>query len=204
MKWLNSVFMIGLLLVNLSIYADQPYSSIRNLPATPYFVQDGYILYDLISTHNAGIIVDVESQDGSVARYIAQQASHLPSLNRIYSVNGWTSCDKSKQHLFQRFLSNVKQENTAELIIPIRMTSNEAAWALDVQADFISLVGANDKDIIYRDILAWYPHLANGGVLCGNNWYENSVEIGVTKAAESLGLNLKLNNNVWYFEKNAI
>lgn len=204
MKSFYNMLMGGLLLLSLAAHADEPYSSIRNLPPTPYFVQDAYVYYDLISSRNAAVIVDVESQDGGVARFIAQQASSLPSLNKIYSINGWTSCDASKKHLFQLFLSNVKQENSDSLIIPIRMNSSDAAWGLNIKADFISLVGANDKDIIYRDILAWYPHLADGGVICGNNWHESSVEIGVTKAAESLDLNLKLYNNVWYFEKNAL
>lgn len=123
----------------------------------------------MISSHNAAIIIDVESQEGGVARYIAQQASNLPSLSKIYSVNDWASYDPSNKHLFQSFLSNVKQENTQDLIIPIRMNSNEAAWGLNIKADFISLVGANDEDIIYKDILAWYPHLTDGGIICRNN-----------------------------------
>lgn len=205
MKFLNTFFVAGMLLANLTIYADvpQPYSSINNLTPTPYYVQDGYVFYSLIQSHNAAVIIDVESQDGSVARYIAQQASNLPFLTKIYSVNGWTSFDPSNKHLYQRFLSNVKQENTTNLIVPIRMNSNDAALALNIKADFISLVGANDKDIIFKDILAWYPHLADGGVLCGNNWNESSIDIGVTRAAEALDLTIKINDNVWYFEKSS-
>lgn len=206
MKHLNKILLAGMLLAHAVIFADdpQPYSSVHNLPMTPYYVQDGYVFYDLIHSRNAAVIIDVESQDGGVARLIAQQASSLPSLNAIYCVNAWTSCDPSKKHLFQRFLSNVKQENTASLIIPIRMSSSDAAWGLNVKADFISIVGGNDKDIIYKDILAWYPHLTNGGVICGNNWNESSIEIGVTKAAEALDLTLKINSNVWYLEKSTL
>lgn len=204
MKYLSKILVAGMLLANLGIYADesQPYSSIRNLPATPYYVQDGYTFYALIQSHNAAVVIDVESQDGGVARYIAQQAASLPSLTTVYSVSGWTSADQSQKHLFQRFLSNVKQDGTTNLIVPIRMNSNDAALALNVQADFISLVGANDKDIIYRDILAWYHHLNNGGVICGNNWNENAIEIGVTRAAQALDLTLQVSNNVWYCVKN--
>lgn len=206
MKYLNKILMAGILLTNLAVFADdpQPYASIRNLPATPYYVQDGYILYYLINSHNSAVVVDVESPDGGLARYIAQQASTLPSLQTIYSVNSWTSGDPTKKHLFQRFLSNVKQENTAQLIVPFHMSSLDAAAALNVKADFISLVGANDQEAIYHEILAWYPHLKDGGVICGNNWNENSVEVGVTKAAQTLDLTLKINTNVWYFEKGSL
>lgn len=185
------------------LFADlpQPFTHIKNLPQTPYFVQDAYVFYSLINDHKAAVIMDVESQDGGVARYVAQQVSNLPSVKEIYSVNLWQSQDRSQKHLFQRFLSNIIHENTAQLITPIRMSSSEAAEALNIQADFISLVGANDQDTIYRDILAWYPHLSDNGIMCGNNWNESSVQGGVTKAASTLDLTVLLNDNVWYFLK---
>ena len=54
---------------------------------------------------------------------------------------------------------------------------------------------------IYNDILSWYPHLSDTGVMCGNNWRDTSVQQGVIKAASSLDLNLQINGNVWYFVK---
>ena len=202
-KDLTTMIMSSAILASLSLFADlpQPFTNIQNLPPTPYFVQDAYVLYSLINQNNAAVIVDVESQDGGVARYVAQQVNTLTSVKEIYSVNAWQSSDRSQKYLFQRFLSNVIQENTAQLITPIRMTSREAAEALNIQADFISLVGANDQDTIYRDIVAWYTHLSNNGVICGNNWNDSSVQVGVTKAAATLEQTLHVNNNVWYFVK---
>lgn len=203
MKRFGKIVMSSALLTAAFLNADipEPYASVHPLPQTPYYVQDAYIYYSLVNTHNSAIIIDVESEDGSVARYLAQQASNLPSIQKIYSVNMWQSNDRSQKHLFQRFLSNVTYENTAELIVPIRMNSHEATESLNIQADFISLVGANDQQTIYNDILGWYPHLSNEGVMCGNNWYEPSVQIGVTKAAMMLGTSVQVNSNVWYFVK---
>jgi hypothetical protein len=200
---LRKMLMGSALLASLSLFADlpQPFASIQNLPSTPYFVQDAYVFYSLINAQNAAVIVDVESQDGGVARYVAQQVTTLPSVKEIYSVSAWHSPDRSQKHLFQRFLSNVIQENTAQLITPIRMSSHEAAESLNVQADFISLVGGNDQQTIYNDILAWYPHLSDIGVMCGNNWNETSVQVGVTRAASVLDLTVQVNGNVWYFVK---
>lgn len=202
-KYFGKIFMSGAILAGASLYADmpQPYVSIHNLPQTPYFVQDGYIFYNLANTHNVAVVIDVESQDGGLARYLAQQANNLPSLKQIYSVNMWQSNDRSQKQLFRRFLSNVIQENTTQLIIPIRMSSHEAAESLNVKADLIGVVGANDQQTIYNDILGWYPHLSDTGVMCGNNWYEPSVQIGVTKAAMMLDAHVQVNNNVWYLVK---
>jgi hypothetical protein len=179
--------------------APEPYASVSNLPQTPYYVQDGYEIYSLAS--NATVIIDVESQDGGVARYLAQQANNLPSLTKIYSVNIWQSHDPAQKQLYRRFLSNVVQENTTGLITPIRMSSAEAAASLHIIADLIYVLGANDQQTIYNDILSWYPHLSNSGIICGNNWYESSVQTGVTRAATALDALLKINGNVWYMTK---
>ena len=76
--------MSGAILAGASLYADipQPYSSIHNLPQTPYFVQDGYIYYNFVNTNNVAVVIDVYSEDGGVARYLAQQANNLPSLKQ--------------------------------------------------------------------------------------------------------------------------
>jgi hypothetical protein len=207
-KSLSTLIAATTLLASTSIYGSniEPYSSVKTLPQTPYYVQDAYTIYSLINTHGSVVVVDVESQDGGVARYVAQQAanmptSNLPTVQQIFSVSPWYSCDPSQKHLFQRFLSNVTQEMTTQMITPIRMNSQEAAESLNITADFISLVGKNQSDSIYNDILAWAPHLSNNGVLCGNNWYDHSVQHGVSKAAVALDMTLQTNNNVWYFVK---
>jgi hypothetical protein len=202
MKNLMSTLTAGLLLTSSFVMADdpQPYSAMRNLPATPYYVQDGYIIYDLIQTHRSNVVIDVESQDGSVSRFIAQLANQLPDLQTIYSVDAWKDYGAQK-HTFQKFLSNVKHENSANLIVPIRMSSQEASLGLNVTADFITIVGSNDSEVLHRDIISWFTHLSDKGIIAGNNWNENSVEIGVTKAANSLDLPLHINGNVWYILK---
>lgn len=179
----------------------EPYASINILPQRPSFVQDGYIIYSLASASNVEVIIDVESSEGGVARYLAMQANNLPSLRQIYSVNLWQSNDRSQKQLYRRFLSNVIQENTSELITPIRMSSEEGAKSLHILADLIHLVGGNDQQTIYNDILSWYPRLSERGIMCGNNWDEPSIQSGVTQAARTLDATLQISGTVWYFVK---
>jgi hypothetical protein len=202
-KYLKKIF-VALVLVNASLHADlpQPYQSVHTLPQTPYFVLDSYVFFSLISENNAAVIVDVDSHDGSVARFIAQQASNLPALQKVFSVSMWQSEDPSQKHLYQRFLSNIIHEETTDWIVPIRMGSLEAANALNLTADFISIVGKNDENAIYNEILAWYPHLSNSGIISGNNWIDHSVQVGVVRAAAHLEVNLQLSGNIWYLQKN--
>src|SRR5438128_2515324 len=108
MKVLKQAFFGALLLCNFSLSADdpEPYVSIHNLSYVPYYVENGYLLMDRINTHSASIVIDVDSENGGGARLVGQ---NTPDSVQIYSVSMWTS----SEHAFQRFLSNVKQENTA-------------------------------------------------------------------------------------------
>lgn len=200
---LRKLFVCGALLAQVGLQATppQPYTYIQTMPYTPYFVQDAYLLYSFVQNNSSGVIVDVGSHDGGVARYLAQQASALTSIREVYSISPWYSADPSQKHLYQRFLSNVVQENTASLITPIRMYSLEAAESFNHQADLIFVTGGNDNVGVYNDIIAWYPHLSSTGILCGNNWNEPSVQMGVTRAAAALEVTVKLADNVWYFQR---
>src|SRR5438309_20255 len=98
----RNLFFSSALLVCFYAEGSLPYDSVQLLPQTPYYVQDGYTIYSLINTHASAVILDVESTDGGVARYIAQQTNTLPSVKQIFSLSAWQSPDPSQKHLFQR------------------------------------------------------------------------------------------------------
>lgn len=177
----------------------QPYDSINTLPIIYYYVPDGYILNSLASDNASKVIVDIESTDGSVARYLAQQ--NIPSVTKIYSVSLWPAGDPPEYDRYQRFLSNVIQEGTTEVIIPLRMSSAEAASALNINADLIYF-GSFDSNTLYTEITQWIANLSDTGVLCGNNWNENPIKVAVVRAANDYNLNLGIAGNVWYLKKN--
>ncbi|MEI8125849.1 MAG: hypothetical protein WCG42_08845 [Parachlamydiaceae bacterium] len=54
MKFFNKIIASGMLLASVSVFADlpQPYVAIHNLPATPYYVQDAYIYYNLVNSNS--------------------------------------------------------------------------------------------------------------------------------------------------------
>lgn len=183
---------------NFTFAADpEPYTAVRNLTQTPYFFENGFILLDLVNSRAATVVIDVDSVDGAAARYIAQNAPS--SLLKVYSIQNWSNSDRFKNP-YQQFLSNVKQENTANLIIPVRMESLEAATALSLQAEVI-FINTIFKDNVYDDILAWSTHLTSNGIIAGNNWNDAEVINAVTQAANSLNLVLKINGNFWWLER---
>jgi hypothetical protein len=177
----------------------EPYNSVQILPIIYHYVPDGYVLSSLATDNSSSVIVDVESEDGAVARYLAQQ--NIPTVTKVYSVSLWPAGDPPEYDRYQRFLSNVIQEGTAEVVVPLRMSSAEAAAALNVNADLIYF-GSFDSNTLYEEITHWIANLSDNGVLCGNNWNENAIKVAVVNAANDFNLNLGLNSNVWYLKKN--
>lgn len=200
MKLFKLGILLAILFAHTHIFAidPEPYASVRNLPYQPYYIENGYLLFNLINSRSAAVVIDVGSVDGGAARYIAQNAPE--TITQIYAVQDW---GKSEQVRFpyQQFLSNVKQENTTNLIIPIRMSSQEAATGLSVIADVI-FFNATFQDAVDEDILAWSSHLTANGVICGNNWNDPTVEMGVTQAAASLNLILNISGDFWSLTRN--
>lgn len=192
---LYSTLFASALMATTCVVADpQPYTNIRNMAYVPYYLENGYLLSNVINMTSATVFIDVNSQNGSAARYVAQTTQDVT----CYAVNAWWSCDTSQKYLFQRFLSNVKQENTAERIIPLRMASYEASHAINVVAEVI-YIGTNPN--LGTDILAWFPHLSSNGVICGHDWEDPSVEVSISQAATKLGCQIHSDGNFWYLQK---
>ncbi|HEY4832595.1 MAG TPA: hypothetical protein VIH61_08570 [Waddliaceae bacterium] len=196
-KAFGSAILASLLISSSPVSADpQPYTNIHILPYVPYYVPDGFALIDQINSLPATVFIEVGSQDGAAARFVAQNA---PAGLAIYAVSSWWSCDPSEKYLFQKFLSNVIQENTTESIVPIRMASYEGAKALNIIADVIYVNSASET--LNSDILAWSSHLSSIGVICGSNWQDPVVEMAVAQAAAQLGCVVVNNGNFWSIEK---
>ncbi len=184
----------------------EPYRSIQNLPFDDHgwFVNEAQ-LQICLSVKPAYTVIEVGSWLGKSTRFIA---SFIPEDGRVYAVDTWLGSseedvhmkDSRLTHLYQLFLSNVKQAGLAHKIIPIRMESLEAAKGLDVQADLIYLDAAHDTESVYQDILAWYSHLVKDGIFCGDDWDWESVRIGVIKAAGLLQKKVNYYGHFWWLE----
>jgi hypothetical protein len=196
-KMIHSTLFAAALLTASHASADdpQPYTNIRNVTYVPYFLENGYLLNNMINLTSGSVFIDVGSRDGAAARYVAQNTQGVT----IYAVNAWWSCDPSQKNLFQKFLSNVKQENTTASIIPLRMASSEAARAINVIGDVIYLGSSNQN--LSVDILAWFAHLSSSGIICGNDWDDSFVETNVSQAATKLGSQVNSNGTFWYIQK---
>ncbi len=141
---------------------------------------------------------------GASTRFLA---SSIGNNGKVYAIDTWEGSSDEFEHmndprrssLYQLFLSNVKHAQLTEIIVPFRMKSLEAAKALNIKADLIYIDAAHDTESVYQDILAWYPHLESGGIICGDDWSWPSVQVGVVKAAVVFRKSIYHEGNFWRF-----
>jgi predicted O-methyltransferase YrrM len=157
------------------------------------------------------VVAEIGSWLGASTIFMAEL---LSDNAKIYAIDHWQGSIEHKTDnnftdmlpsLYQQFLSNVIHRKQTSKIIPIRMSSMQAAQELNITPDLVYIDGSHDEKDVYEDIMAWYKKLQPQGILCGDDYgWGNSklgyVKNGVDKAARDLGVNLTvLEDRFWYF-----
>jgi len=186
-----------------------PYSYINVLPYKEqgwYLPENQRYLRQFIADKKPKIIVEVGSWLGSSTIDMAKHLSIANPAGKLYAVDTWQGSIEHQQTqelqdqlkvLYQQFLSNVIHQGMTHVIIPCRMTSVEAASALNVRPDLVYIDGAHDRDNVYQDVMHWYPKLASGGILCGDDW--GAAQPAVFRAIKILGQRVEWDTSFWYF-----
>lgn len=209
MKNILSLFLIaGSLFTGASeMYGNisEPYASVADLPFDSHgWFGNAEQLSACLQEKPVSAIIEVGSWLGCSTRFFA---SSVDAGVKVYAVDTWGGSPEEAVHmqdprlpyLYQLFLSNVKHAGLTETIVPVRMTSLEAAKALNVKADLIYLDAAHDTANVYADIHAWYPHLNEGGILCGDDWLWPTVREAVVQAAQELNKSIYVSENFWRY-----
>jgi len=198
-------FLLATLLLNLPLFSNQVYDSIELLPfdATGSFVTESS-LDRIFREKEIKTVIELGSWAGASTRFLGYRVGEG---GKVYAVDHWMGTknqhgemsDSRLPHIYQLFLSNVKHMELTDRIVPVRMASEEAAKALNVKADLIYLDAERDSESVYRNILNWYPHLNENGVLCGAEYREPGVKNGVHRAAERLGKEIETDRKGYFW-----
>jgi len=190
----------------------EPYASINTLP----FYMLGFFspenqkkLEHFIKTYEPKTIVELGCWMGTTTSFMALL---MPKDSKIYSIDYFDDSidpylkareDLSKKttELYQQFLSNMRHYQLCNKVIPVKMGTIEAANSLNIKADLIYIDASMEEELVFKDIMAWYPKLNKQGILCGNNWlWCTGIQNGVTRAAQELGRKIIVEQNFWYFD----
>jgi cephalosporin hydroxylase len=162
----------------------------------------------LIQAYQPKIVVEIGSWLGQSTRHIA---SLLPRDGKVYAVDHWlgsvehqpgnSAWHPSLPQLYEQFLSNVIHTRLTHKIIPVRMTSLDAAKQLEVTPDLVYIDGAHDYESVYNDLSAWYPFVQGHGILCGDDWLWDTTRAAVEQFAKDNQLRIEVSHNFWCYEQ---
>lgn len=175
---------------------------------------DHPIFDQLCAEHQPKIIVEVGSWKGRSAMHFAKAAPEAT----IFCVDTWLGgidhflselpqddrkLDRlGNPRLYELFLRNFIGKPEAAHIHPIRQTSVNAAKALrhhGVLADLIYIDGSHEYEDVYADLCAYYPLLAAGGRIFGDDFRGfYGLHIAVHRFACERGLRVQeVDQNFW-------
>ena len=200
------------LLISPTVFCQEPsYSTLQKvLPLDMhgwFSASNEQYLTEFIKKRNPKLVVEVGVWLGRSAIHMA----HLLEKDAtLYAVDHWQGQYywKNPGHeiidrlptLYEQFLSNVIHMKLTDVIVPVKMSSLQAAEHLDIKADLIYIDASHTQDDVFNDIMAWSKKLAPNGLLCGDDWAYIEVQKGVYQAAHSLDKQVKYIGNLWYFD----
>jgi len=228
---LNAIFLINLCQYSILQTNDEisteslskQYNSLKKIlpfDAHGWYTNEKWIT--MLFNHNKiTSAIEIGSWLGKSTRHIA---SLLPMSAKLYAVDTWKGSveHQSKKRtdvydklptLYEQFLSNIIHAKLTDKIIPIRMTSLEAASYLKSIKQQISLVyidAAHDTQSVLQDVEAWYPYIAGRkGILCGDDWNWRDKKTNLYPIQEALhifgqkyNLTIYAHENFWFIVEN--
>lgn len=199
----------------------EPYASLELLPKHLFgWFTTEKELERLWEKRDWSVVVELGSWLGASTVWFARHAA------KVYAVDTWLGSIEHTGNpaqyteelitLYPRFLSNMVHEEVAHKVVPLRMTTRQAALCLKVRPDFVFVDAAHDAQSVYEDIMVWQGKLSNNkfchGMIAGDDWnYQTQgptpahprpspVQVGVKAAARDLGCEIKHDGNLWWLE----
>lgn len=199
-----------------------PYNEIEIMPFNPQgWYKNGPSLEWLIRRGNVKTVIEIGCWLGLSTRHIAKT---LPEDGIVYAVDHWMGSPNEDNssfdmaNLYRQFLSNIIHENLTHKIIPLKMSSIEAAmlfssakeaWIRNVKPDLIYIDATHDFNSVIQDLVLWFPFIKGHGILCGDDYfwdYDASKQGGpVMRAVDVFARenNLTVHHDgwMWYLEE---
>jgi predicted O-methyltransferase YrrM len=155
-----------------------------------------------------------------VGSYLGQSVVHLAhafedecgpddtdNLLHIYAIeNGVGEVTGENQNIIERLKENVKSAATEGSPVEVFVLSWDSTYASErftggSPLDFIFIDASHDEASVAADLAAWYPLLAEDGIIAGHDIDSTGVAAAVKAWAEKEGLAIKVVGRVWVAEK---
>jgi Methyltransferase domain len=166
-------------------------------------------LAEAISAVRPAVIVEVGVWKGSSTVFMANELKKHALKSVIIAVDTWLGASdhwttrffadlnlvNGYPALYNKFMSNVIHSGVVESVLPLPIDSLNAAEILrlqDIRPAMIHLDGGHDYESVLADLRAWWPLLAPGGILVGDDYWTSGTFPGVRKAFDDFFGTLEL------------
>lgn len=162
---------------------------------------------DIVNSYGNGArFVEIGCWKGRSASFLATEIHNQGKNIELTCIDTWQGSE-DHQHiegldtLYETFCENMQHLNG--LFKPVRLDSVTAANTfLDESLDFIFIDAGHDYDSVVRDIYAWWPKLKKGGIIAGDDYYEEFPErCGVYTAVRKIFNYFEIQDTAWIATK---
>jgi predicted O-methyltransferase YrrM len=181
----------------------EPYRSVKLMPFNPegWYVNSDQ-MESLFKQTKINVAIEVGCWLGLSTRHIA---TLLPPDGKLYAVDHWLGSIEHQDRLslptlYDQFLSNVIHAGLTHVIVPMKMSSLEAApiiRSMGVVPDLVYIDASHDTESVLADLNAWFPFVKGHGILCGDDWTWGSVRTAVEIFAQEHQLKIDASENFW-------
>ncbi len=175
------IFSVLFIVASLSVYPvdiqslPEPYCHVNLMPFEASLGGNWRYIKKLVDEYHPKVFVEVGCWVGMTTIDVA---NNLPDDAIVYAVDTWKGSPNEKgmwdrnfiYTLYDRFLSNVIHAQLTHKIIPVRMSSLDAARGWQAQPDLLYLDATHTYRAVIRDLNAWFPLIKSPGALCGDDW----------------------------------
>lgn len=92
-----------------------------------------------------------------------------------------------RPEIFRKFMSNIVRAELQDYVVPLPLDSVNAGHLLkllEIRPDIVHIDGCHDYEAVLGDFTLWWPQIRDGGVLIGDDYYDNGVWPEVRKAID--------------------
>ena len=188
------------------------YNAVRRLPPIwqPSFfsVAKRAVLSRLLEGRTLKTVIEIGSWRGDSTVYFAKRARAFGGM--VYAIDQWNWAEGAEglgieglrppdMTAYQQFLSNMLNAEVSDTVVPLRMSSTEAALSLECPpADLIYVDAGHTVTQCYMDIISYHPRLVKGGLICGDDFDMSSVARAVELSARALSVPFGHSGHIWW------
>ena len=175
----------------------------ENIPGWFDF-QDVYD-FAVSQAHDGATFVEIGCFLGRSTAYLGSRIALARKKITVYGVDPWLGWNGNRPcSTFAVFLENMVKAGLIDIVVPLRMTSEQAGRLFDDRSvDFCFIDGDHEYEAVREDLRTWFPRIRDGGIIGGHD-YINDAHPGVKQAVDEFFKDqVKVSGMSWHIRKTA-